>query len=109
MWKNHGCASAVKYPITNIWYILWYEYEVYPGEESWLYYSMEFLGQGGGGGEMGSLSASFVLADWRVRVFRPSVIVDRPSKFMYVNNIPLSGCMDKCYHNFPFFFLNMTT
>ena len=39
------------------------------------------------------------MLDWRVRVFGPSDIVDRPSYCMYIRSIPLSGCMNirSCY------------
>ena len=49
--------------------------------------------------KQGSLGASFVSADWQVRVFWLSGIVDRPSNHLYIRNIPMSGCMDRrsCY------------
>ena len=46
------------------------------------------------GPSRGSLGASFLLADWQVRVFWPSGFVERPSERLYVRNIPLSGCTD---------------
>ena len=42
---------------------------------------------------IGSLRASFIAADWQVRVFWSSGLVDRPSGHMYVRTITLSGCM----------------
>ena len=42
----------------------------------------------------GSLGASFVSADWRVRVLWSSGLVDRPSDLLYVHTITLSRCMD---------------
>ena len=42
----------------------------------------------------GSLGASFVSADWRVRVFWSSGLVDRPYDCLYVRTIPLFGCMN---------------
>ena len=45
----------------------------------------------------GSLRALFVPAYWKVRVLRTYGIVDRPSDLMYVHNIPLYGCMYRCY------------
>ena len=43
----------------------------------------------------GSLGASFVLADWRVRVFGPSGIIGRPSDRLYVWTFPLYGWMER--------------
>ena len=43
----------------------------------------------------GSLGASFVPADWRVRVFESSGLKDRPSDRLSIRTIPLSGCMDR--------------
>ena len=36
------------------------------------------------------------MADWRVRVFRPTGLVDRQSYCLYINTIPLYGFMDIC-------------
>ena len=41
----------------------------------------------------GVLGASFVTADWQVRMFGLSGLVDRPYKRMYVRTIPLFRCM----------------
>ena len=49
-----------------------------------------------------SLGALFVSADWRVRVFWSSVLVDKPSDSMYVRTIPLSGCIYRRSHYIPF-------
>ena len=45
-----------------------------------------------------SLGASFVPADWQMRVFGPSGIIDRSYDRLYVRTIPLSGCMGRCSH-----------
>ena len=50
------------------------------------------------GREGGSLGASFILADWRVRVFWLSGIIDRPSDRLHVHTIPMSGCMGRRSH-----------
>ena len=42
------------------------------------------------------MNASFVPADWRVRMFKTSVIVDRPSDRLSIWTIPLHGCMYRC-------------
>ena len=47
------------------------------------------------GPRSGSLGASFVSADLKVRVLWSSGIVDRPSDRFYVRTITLSGCMEK--------------
>ena len=43
----------------------------------------------------GSLGASFVAADFQVRVLNPFGLVDGPSDCLYVHIIPLTGCMDR--------------
>ena len=47
------------------------------------------------GPRSGSLGASFVSEDLKVRVLWSSGIVDRPSDRFYVRTITLSGCMEK--------------
>ena len=42
-----------------------------------------------------SLGALFVSADWRVRVFWSSCLLDILSNRLYVSTITLSGCMDR--------------
>ena len=51
----------------------------------------------------GSLGASFVSADWRVRVFWSSGVVNRPSEHLYVYTIPLYRCIDRSPHYTPFY------
>ena len=51
---------------------------------------------------IGSVGESFILSDWRVRVFWSSGIVDIPSDRLYVRTIPLSGCMDRRSRYIPF-------
>ena len=46
----------------------------------------------------GSIGASFVPTDWWVRVFGPSCIVYIPSDRLYIQTIPLSGCMYRHSH-----------
>ena len=46
------------------------------------------------GHEVESMGASFVPANWQLRVSVLSDIVDIPSNHLSVSNIPLSGCMD---------------
>ena len=48
--------------------------------------------------ERGSMGTAFVLADFQVRVFWSSGTVDRPSVYMYIRTIPLSGYMYRRYH-----------
>ena len=50
----------------------------------------------------GSLGASFVSADWKVRVFWLSGLIDRPSDRMYVLTIPMCGCMYRHSSYIPF-------
>ena len=50
----------------------------------------------------GYLGASFVSTDWRVRVFWSSVLVDRPSEYLCVRNIPLYGYVDRRSRTSPF-------
>ena len=38
--------------------------------------------------------ASSVLADWGMRVFGRSILLDIPLDCLYMCNIPMSGCMD---------------
>ena len=52
---------------------------------------------------MGSLGALFVSEDWRLRLFWLYGLVDRPSERLYVRNIPLSGCMERCSCYIPFY------
>ena len=52
--------------------------------------------------ERGSMGTAFVLADFQVRVFWSSGTVDRPSVYMYIRTIPLSGCMDGRSRCIPF-------
>ena len=46
----------------------------------------------------GSMGVLFVVADWRVRVFGSSSLVDIPSDHLYVRSIPLYGCMYRRYY-----------
>ena len=48
-----------------------------------------------------SLGTSMVLVDWQVRVFGPSILVDRPSDHLYVRTITMSGCMGRRSHYKP--------
>ena len=48
-----------------------------------------------------SLGASLVLADWQVRVFGSSGLIDRTSDHLYVQTINLHGCMYGFYHYKP--------
>ena len=47
------------------------------------------------GPRRGSLRASLVSVDLQVRVLWSSDLVDRPSDYLYVCTIPLSGFMDR--------------
>ena len=40
-----------------------------------------------------------VPSDWKLRVFRPSVIVDRLSELLYIHTIPISVYMNRCSSN----------
>ena len=53
-----------------------------------------------GGGPRGSCS---YLADWQVRVFWLSGLVDRPSYRLYVSTITLYGCMNRLSRYTPFY------
>ena len=46
----------------------------------------------------GFLGASFVLTDWKVRVFWLYGLVDRLSDRLYVRTITLYGCIYRCSH-----------
>ena len=50
----------------------------------------------------GYLGVSFVLADWQVRVFWSSGIVDRPSDCLYIRIILISGCTYRLSRYIPF-------
>ena len=52
----------------------------------------------------GYLGASFVSANWGVRVFWSSGLVDRPSDRIYVRTITLSGCMGRRSRYIPFYY-----
>ena len=56
------------------------------------------------GPRRGSLGASFIPVDWRVKVFGLSGLVDRPSENMFVHTITMSGCMYRQYHYPPFYY-----
>ena len=56
--------------------------------------------------QSGYLGTLFVLADWQVRVFESSGLVDRLSSCMYVHTIPLSGCTDRCSRYTPLIHIN---
>ena len=47
------------------------------------------------GPNSGSLGASSIPEDYRLRVFGTSGIRDRPYDRLYVQTIPLTGCMDR--------------
>ena len=49
-----------------------------------------------------SLGILLVLADWRMKVFWSSGIVDIPSDRIYIRTIPLPGCMKRCSNYTPF-------
>ena len=49
------------------------------------------------GPKKGSRGMLLVLADWQVRVFWSSGIIDTPSDRMYLHNISLYGCIDRHY------------
>ena len=51
------------------------------------------------GPRRGTQEASFVPADWQVRVFDPSGLIDRPSDNISMQTILLYGYMDRhsCY------------
>ena len=51
--------------------------------------------------EKGSTRTSFVPADWQVRVFGPSGLIDIPYGCMYVQSIHMSGCLDIRSHYTP--------
>ena len=56
----------------------------------WVYYLVTGLMRG-------SLGASFVSADWQVRVFWSSGIIYIPSDRLHIHTITLYGCMERRY------------
>ena len=50
------------------------------------------------------LGSSFVLADWQVRAFGTSGILDITSDHMYIRTITMFGCMGRRYRYTPFYY-----
>ena len=83
-------------PLQNKWWKLRTRTVKYSGNPRKVLYHVT-------GTRRGSLGTLFVLADWQVRVFWSSGLVDRPSDLLYIRTIFLSEWMDRISRYIPFY------